>query len=126
MTLQLACLRRTSLAAIVTVAGALASGAASADDPTIDTTQFVSSANRSDVNSTYKQQSLHMRLADEYARDNPPSFTRTGLTRGDARSEYRAARQEVSAMTAEDGGAGYHWKMSRRPSGASVMGGPGK
>ncbi|HSW19474.1 MAG TPA: hypothetical protein VLJ86_19800 [Ramlibacter sp.] len=124
MTHHLAFLRRLPVVAVATLAGALAGGAAFAEDIRMETTPFVSTAQRAQVANDFRQQSLRARHSDDFAYENPQLRTRTSLTRAQAKGEYVAARKEVAAVTSEDSGAAYFRAMPRRAS-TATMGAPG-
>lgn len=94
-----------ALLAIAAVA-ALAGAAARADDITIDTTPFQSTRTRADVLSELAQ--------FRRAGPNPWAMTYDQLrgfssstTRAQVQAEYLAQRDQVAAMTGEDGGSAY-------------------
>ena len=117
----------TSLAYITTVAAAaiaasLVSTSAYAESPTIDSTPFVSTKTRAEVQAELKT---------PYVGGNPWStqynFARSSdLTTQQVRSTYKMSRDEVHALTSEDSGSAY---LAATPlkvkTSTSTMGGPG-
>ena len=103
---------------------AIASSDAFADDITIDNKPFVSTTTRAEVKSQLKRSDLPP--VDEWSlqqnqASNQTSRSQSTVTPAQARAEYVANRDAVRALTAEDSGSSYFWKM---PKGAtSVMGG---
>lgn len=119
-----------SLLAIAAV-GAIAAAAAAAmvlprtahaDDITIDTTPFVSSRTRSEVQQELLGQARQVRAgATEWSLQQGPVL-KGQITVPEARADFVAHRREVSALTAEDSGSSW-FKMKPLP-GTAVMGGP--
>ncbi len=97
-------------------AAALVSSKAYADDITIDPTPFVSTRSRAEVKAELMSQPELVRAAaSEWAmQHNEPPRLDSGYTRAQASSEYKAARQEVSALTAEDSGSSYLMRQAMR------------
>ena len=95
--------------AAVACAAAMASSSAYADDITIDTTPFVSTRSRAEVKAELMSQPQFVTAAaSEWTlQHNQQSPLMSGYTRQQASAEYKAARQEVSALTAEDSGSSY-------------------
>ena len=95
--------------AAIACAAAMASGSAYADDITIDTTPFVSTRSRAEVKAELMSQpQLVTAAASEWTmQHNQQSPLMSGYTRQQASAEYKAARQEVSALTGEDSGSSY-------------------
>lgn len=93
----------TTAAAILAVA-AIASGKAYADDITIDTAPFVSSRTRAEVRAEAGQSSTS--ASSEWALQlNEARQPRSAYSREQSKAEYVAARNEVNARNAEDGGS---------------------
>ena len=115
-------LATAAAAAAVAAAAAIASSDAFADDVTVDTQPFVSTMTRAQVRSEIKRSDLA--AFDEWSLQNRPAQFKSSLTRQQVRAEYVANRDEVRALTAEDSGSSYFWKMPR--TGTSVMGGPAR
>src|SRR5215207_4429851 len=95
----------TAITAIAAFA-ALASSGARADDITIDNTAFQSTRTRAEVQSELAQY--------KKAGVNPWSISYNQLasfhsarSRDEVQAEYRAARDQVAAMNAEDSGSAY-------------------
>jgi hypothetical protein len=114
----------TSIAAAAAfVAAAFASGAALADDITMDNnTQVTSSAPRAKVQSDLLKSADFPKFgSDEWSlQQNQVPQINSGFTPAQARADYLAHRDEVKALTAEDSGSSYLWKMQR--SATSAMG----
>ncbi len=117
------------IAAVATLAAttiALTPAAALADDITIDTTKFVSSASREDVRGAVKAQpELVMQGATEWAlQDNQAPRLKSNYSSAEARAAYIKERREVAALTAEDSGSNSPWVLKARPADTATMGGP--
>ena len=103
---------KSSLAFAGTAAAALAlaaiSGAAYADDITIDPTPFVSTKSRAEVRAEVLGRAEQIRMAHG---EGSPEMNRTPfhstLTRAQVRDEYIASRDQVSAFNGEDSGSAY-------------------
>lgn len=113
----------TAAGAILAVA-AIASGSAYADDITIDTTPFVSSQSRAEVQAEVKGQAQRLGGASsEWAMQlNDPRKPNSAYTSEAAKADYIASRNEVKAFNSEDSGSSY---LARQPRGlnATVMAG---
>jgi hypothetical protein len=96
--------RKFALALVV--AAAAAAGNAFADDITVDSTPFVSSASRAEVQDQLAQfkQSGANPWSNQY---NPLAKFSSQLTRAEVVAEFIAARDEVAALTGEDSGSAY-------------------
>jgi CRISPR/Cas system-associated endoribonuclease Cas2 len=102
-------------------AAAMASGSAYADDITIDTMPAVLTASRDAI----KAQALQHTAFDEWTlQRNQVSVFKSSITAEQAKAQYAAARDEVSALNAEDSGSTYFWKMPRPVT--SIMGAPAR
>lgn len=98
-------------------AAVMTAGNAYADDITIDTMPAVLSAQRAVI----KAEALKRSPTDEWSlQRNYVQMPESGLTAAKAKADYAAARDEVRALNAEDGGSTYFWKMPR--SATSAMG----
>jgi len=97
-----------------------------ADDITMDTTKFVSSASRDEVRAIVKAQpALVLQAATEWAlQDNQASRVKSGYTGAQARAAYIIDRHEVAALNAEDSGSNSPWVLKSRPADTATMGGP--
>lgn len=108
--------------AAIAAAAAITSGKAFADDITIDNAPFVSSRSRAEV-----QAELTRTGVNEWTRQfNDAQFMAAYTSRGQARADYLAARDEVKALDGEDSGSVY---LSRRPVGVNtraIMGAPAR
>jgi hypothetical protein len=106
-------------------AAALVSTKAHADDITIDPTPFVSTRTRAEVKAEVTAEPQRVRDgASEWAlQHNEPTRLDSGYTRQQALADYKASRQEVSALTAEDSGSSYLMRHAMRmQSGVKVAG----
>jgi hypothetical protein len=114
----------TTTAAIACFA-AIASSKAYAETPTIDTTPFVSTRTRADVQAEpMSQRGLVTAAASEWAMQyNHVPQPNSGYTSEQAKGEYKAARDQVSAMTSEDSGSSYIARQAARSNGGTVMAG---
>jgi len=85
---------------------AFASTAAHADDITIDNTPFQSTRTRAEVQAElaqFKQSGVNP-WANNY---NQLAHFHSGKTRAEVQAEYRAERNQVAVMNAEDSGSAY-------------------
>jgi hypothetical protein len=104
---------------------AIASGNAYAESPTVDNTPFVSTRSRAEVQAELmSQRGLLSASGSEWVRQrNQPTQVTSALTRAEAKSQYIASRQEVSALTSEDSGSSYFATQPiRMQPGTSVAG----
>jgi hypothetical protein len=115
-------------AAATAAALAFAPTPAYADDITVVSTPFVSSRTRSDVrDELMRQPSVLKSGGGEWALQySDAAQPRSGYTSAQARSDYKAARGEVNALTAEDSGSSYLSTMKFHPRDAAVMGAPAR
>jgi hypothetical protein len=97
-----------------------------ADDITMDTTKFVSTASRDDVRAIVKAEpALVLQAASEWAlQDNQATRVKSNYTGAQARAAYIIERREVAALNAEDSGSNSPWLLKARPADAATMGGP--
>lgn len=97
----------TATAAAVFAVAVIASGNAYADDITIDTTPFVGTRTRAEVQAELMSQSALMRAGNnEWARQyNEPAQVKSAYTREQARADYRISRRYVNALYGEDSGS---------------------
>lgn len=100
-------------AAIACVA-AIASSNAYAETPTIDKTPFVSTRTRAEVQAELMSQPELLRAAaSEWSmQHNQAPQLKSAYSREQAKSQYKASRDEVSALTSEDSGSSY---FARQP-----------
>jgi len=97
----------SSTVAVATIAAAFLSSNAFADDITIDTTPFVSMKSRAEVRAEVLNNRDQITAAGgELATQKTEPFHST-YTAEQVRAEYKAARNEVRMMTAEDSGSSY-------------------
>lgn len=116
-----------SLAYVTTVAAAaiaasLVSTSAYAESPTIDSTPFVSTRTRAEVQAELKT---------PFIGGNPWSsrydmFARSSaLTTEQVRGAYKMSREEVNALTGEDSGSAFLARLPLTLKTTAIMGGPG-
>jgi hypothetical protein len=115
-------------AAAVACFAAIASSRAYAETPTIDTTPFVSTRTRAEVQAELMSQpALVSAGASEWAMQyNHAPHLKSAYTSEQAKSEYKAARDQVSAMNSEDSGSSYIARQSARVNGSVIMAGPAR
>ena len=119
------------IAAVATLAAtsiAFTPGDALADDITMDTMKFVSSASRDDVRAIVKAQpALVLQAASEWAlQDNRAPRVQSAYTGAQARAAFIIERREVAALNAEDSGSNSPWVLKSRPADTATMGGPSR
>jgi hypothetical protein len=112
----------TTAAAILAVA-AMTSGAAYADDITIDSTPFVSTKTRAEVQAEVVGRAEALRMASSEWTMSQASQPSSGYTSAQAKAEYIASRSEVRALTAEDSGSSYLASLPRRMSAGVILAG---
>ena len=97
-----------------------------ADDITMDTAKFVSSARRDDVRAVVKAQpELVLQASSEWAlQDNDAQMLKSNYSSAEARAAYIKDRREVAALNAEDSGSNSPWVLKARPANTATMGGP--
>ena len=98
----------TTLAAAV-LGAALMTGSARAEGPIGDNSSFTSSRTRAEVKAELMRDRHQVTSAgSEWAMQRgEPLQAANGYTRAQAQAEYIAARDEVRAMTSDDGGSSY-------------------
>lgn len=110
--------------AAATLAAALMSGNALAEGPIEGSAPFVSTRSAAEVRADVLQHRAQITsYASEYSMQQAAPLSTSGYTREQARADYIAARDEVRAMTAEDGGSGYHAAMTKRAPVTTLAGG---
>lgn len=108
--------KSTLSAALVAIAFA---GTAFAETPGVDNS-FVSVKSRAEVQAELAQHSKSG--VNTYSiRYNPVANFQSGKTRAAVTAEYVAARDEVAALTSEDGGSSFA-QLHRAPSGLQIAG----
>jgi hypothetical protein len=121
----------STLAAVAAVAAAAVAlivspkTANAAGDITDDPLPFVSSTSRAQVR-TQALELPPLRGDGEGASAPTPAHAQSVLNRVDLREEYKAARDEVSAMGGEDSGAAYFKSHPEGAKSAAIMGAPGQ
>jgi len=119
---------KSSLVFTGTAAAAFAlaamTGAAYADDITIDPTPFVSTKSRAEVRAEVLGKAEQIRMAHgEGASGMDPAPFRGTLTRAQVRDDYMASRAQVSAFNGEDSGSAYLTAMQPRGDGNLMLAG---
>ncbi len=101
---------------------AAASGTALADDITIETSPFVSSRSRSEVQGELAQfkKAGVIPWSITY---NPLRLFRASRTRSEVSNEYFASRTTVAALTGEDSGSAYLARIPKVGGSASALAG---
>lgn len=117
---------KSSLMITGTAAAAFAlaamTGAAYADDITIDPTPFVSTKSRSEVRAEVLGKAEQIRMAHgEGAPEMNHAPFRSTLTRAQVRDDYLASRDQVSAFNGEDSGSAYLTAMQPRRDGNTML-----
>lgn len=109
-------------AAAVACAAAIASSPAYAEGPIVQDSPFVSTRSRSEVKAELIGQSelLRASASDWNLQHNQVPQLMSGYTSEEARARYKAAREEVSAMTSEDSGSTY-LSRQRTPGNTGTM-----
>lgn len=117
-----------STAILAVVLAAAAPGDALADDITIDNTPFASTRSRTEVQSELFSQAAQVKAsAGEWAlQSNHVPALKSASTKEQVRAEYKASREYVSALLAEDSGSAYFMKAPRGANGTATMGGPSR
>ena len=115
----------TAAAALLAAIGA---NSAYAETPTIDTTPFVSTRSRADVQAELmgNRQMLSAAASEWTMQHNQVPQLNSGYTTQQAKAQYKAARDEVSAMTSEDSGSSYFTRHAVRASGHTIVAGPAR
>lgn len=111
------------LATALVLAAAAAAGNAFADDITIDTTPFVSSKSRAEVQAELAQfkQAGTSPWSIQY---NPLARFASNTTRAEVTAQYVASRDQVNALTGEDSGSAYLAHYRVRNTGTTLAGLP--
>jgi hypothetical protein len=109
--------------AAVACAAAITSGPAYAETPTIDSTPFVSTRTRAEVQAELMSQPELMRTTEWSMQHNRVPQVASGYTREQARAQYKASREEVSALNAEDSGSSYLARQAIRAHAGVIMAG---
>ena len=109
--------------ATVLVLAAAAAGNAFADDITIDTTPFVSSKTRAEVQAELVQfkQAGNSPWSNQH---NPLRAFRSEKSRADVTADYLASRSRVAAFTGEDSGSAFLAQNRSRTAGTTLAGQP--
>ena len=108
-----------------TLAATLMSGIALAESPTIDTTPFVSTRSRGEVQAeVLRARDQVSAAASEWAmQQNEQQSLMAGLSRAQVIAEYIAARDQVHAMNAEDSGSSLFAQSRVHATGTTIAGG---
>lgn len=107
-----------------TLAATLMASSALAETPTIDTTPFVSTRSRAEVQAEVLGARAQVTAAgSEWAMQrNEQQPLMAGLTRAQVTAEYIAVREQVQAMNAEDSGANHFPQARARGTGTTIAG----
>jgi hypothetical protein len=111
------------LASALVLAAAAVAGNAFADDITIDSTPFVSSKSRAEVQAELGQfkQAGTSPWSIQY---NQLAAFKSGKSRDEVTAEYVASRNQVAAFNAEDSGSAYLAQNRVRNAGTTLAGQP--
>lgn len=117
---------KSSLVITGTAAAAFAlaamTGAAYADDITIDPTPFVSTKSRAEVRAEVLGKAEQIRMAHgEGAPEMNHAPFRSTLTRAQVRDDYLASRDQVDAFNGEDSGSAYLTAMQPHRNGNTML-----
>ena len=95
-----------NIASALVIAAAAVAGNAFADDITVDTTPFVASKTRAEVQAELSQfkRAGTSPWSTQY---NPLAKFQSTKSRAEVVAEYTAARDEVAALNSEDSGSAY-------------------
>ena len=113
----------TTTAAAILAFAAMTTGTAYADDITVDSTPFVSTKTRAEVQAEVMGQAEALRMASSEWTMNQAAHPDSGYTSAQAKAEYIASRNEVRALTAEDSGSSYLASLPRRMSAGVILAG---
>ena len=107
-----------------TLAATLMASSALAETPTIDTTPFVSSRSRAEVQAKVLGARSQVTAAGiEWAMQrNEQQPLMASLSRAQVTAEYIAAREQVHAMNAEDSGSNHFAQSRARSTGTTLAG----
>lgn len=108
--------------AAVAAAAAITSGKAYAEDITIDNSPFVSTRSRAEV----RAELMNKGGFTEWALQLNDSSIKSSYTKGQARADYVAARDEVRALNGEDSGSAYLGRKLPGVNARAVMGAPAR
>lgn len=115
-------------AAAAVAAVTIVTNDARADDITIDTTPFVSTADKAQVRAEARERLSNWKYGyNESDNYNEVPVVRSGLTAAQVRAEYLSSRPEVAELNREDSGSMYFAKV--KPGSlprTTVMGAPAR
>ena len=103
-------MNRKHVVSLALVLACAAAGSAVAETPTVETSPFVSTATRAQV----QEDLLHFRLAgvNPWADDHDPlAQFRSSMTRSEVIADFLASRTAVAAFSGEDSGSNYLARM---------------
>ncbi|GAB3655937.1 DUF4148 domain-containing protein [Ramlibacter alkalitolerans] len=99
-------MHRTIAAAVIALVAASSASSVLADDITVETTPFVSTSSRAQVNAQLQQ--FRQAGVDPWAQHyDQLAALRSSRTRAQVRADYLQSRQETAALTAEDSGSAW-------------------
>ena len=113
-----------STAAAALAFAAMASSNAYADDITIDNTPFISTRTRAEVRADVMGQSEQLRMASSELTMQQAAPASSDYTRAQAKADFLASRNEVSALNSEDSGSSYLARLPRRSTDMILAGSP--
>jgi hypothetical protein len=105
------------LATALVLAAAAAAGNAFADDITIDSTPFVSSKTRAEVQAEAAQVRGTSPWSIQY---NPLAGFKGEMTRAQVTAQYLSSRNQVAALNGEDSGSAYLAQYRVRSTGTTL------
>jgi hypothetical protein len=109
------------LASALVLAAAAVAGNAFADDITVDTTNFVSSKSRAEVQAQLAQPRGVSPWSIQY---NPLATFKGEKSRAQVTADYLASRKQVAAFNGEDSGSAYLAQNGVRAAGTTLAGQP--
>jgi hypothetical protein len=111
-----------NIATALVLATAAFAGTAFADDITIDTTPFVSSKTRAEVQADLLQ--FKQGTSPWSMQYNPLRTFKSGTTRAEVTAQYVNSRDQVAALNSEDSGSAYLAQYRVRNTGTTLAGQP--
>lgn len=115
-------MNRHLFASVLALAAVASTGAAFADDITVDPHPFVSTLSRADVQAQLQQYQA-ARVNPWSTSYNPLAHFTSTRTRAEVTAEYLQSRDEVQALNGEDSGSAYLTAHARRAAAPVLAGG---
>jgi hypothetical protein len=112
-----------NIATAVVLAASAFAGAAFADDITVDTTPFVSSKTRAEVQADLTQ-FKNAGTSPWSTQYNPLRSFKSDTSRAEVTAQYVASRNQVAALNSEDSGSAYLAQARVRNTGTTLAGQP--